>query len=361
MSDDRTLNRKAEFDEHVWDHATDAFQTAFDARRPLSDDEMATAIRVVESILEGNSDEDIAGEMRELCRDPSQIHVLMQIVGLTRNKIITDLRVPATSRELRLPSKPEGLPSASQEVWDLAAQYLIEKLRSIALPLTGMSTEDLEASVESLNQATWPGWIRQERAKRQGHEAEYRLATVLAGLKLPFEPREKADNPLCRDAQIHGVSFDLVVPSTAECLLCFKSTVHTSNIGQYGESKDALEVLEAREMLAKNYPADSTPLLMALVDGIGFRSNKSGLVGVLGNVDEFCQFASLWKAAVVAAAVLDQKVLIAFDDSGHERNHRSFVARHENAIEIVEPDGFDEESSRKPVRAGEASVQQVDD
>jgi hypothetical protein len=171
-----------------------------------------------------------------------------------------------------------------------------------------------------LNQATWSGYIRQERAKRSGHEAEYRLATLMASLRIPFTPSEKAENPLCRDVQLNGISFDLVIPDDRVPALVFKATVHTANIGQYGESKDHLEIDEARRWLDELSP-ERRPLLMAFIDGVGFRSNSAGLNGVLTKSDEFCQFRTIWKAVVVAGAksgikhkiYLSQSVLSKFE------------------------------------------------
>ena len=76
---------------------------------------------------------------------------------------------------------------------------------------------------------------------------------LLKNCGLPFQPVEKAENPLCPDKTIHKVSFDLVVPLEDAPVMVVKSTVHTSNIGQYGESKDDLEVREARKMLEEHF------------------------------------------------------------------------------------------------------------
>src|SRR5207237_8879928 len=43
--------------------------------------------------------------------------------------------------------------------------------------------------------------------------------------------------------------------------------------------------------------------LLALIDGIGFTSNRAGLDGVLSVADEFCQYRTLWKAAVLCSAL----------------------------------------------------------
>ncbi len=124
----------------------------------------------------------------------------------------------------------------------------------------------LPSAFEALNQATYPGWIRQQWAKLSGHEAEYRLAVLLDECGFPFEPQEKKDNPLCQDATVFNVSFDVVVPNAREPRMCVKATVHTSNIGQFGESKDALEMSEAAGMLDEHFRLRSAPpsLLTAL-------------------------------------------------------------------------------------------------
>lgn len=96
------------------------------------------------------------------------------------------------------------------------------------------------------------------------------------------------------------VSFDIVVPNIENPTVCIKSTVHTSNIGQYGESKDHLEVAEARRMIDA-LPIASRPTLVGFIDGIGFESNSAGLNGVLEKADEFCQFKTIWKLAVISA------------------------------------------------------------
>jgi len=82
--------------------------------------------------------------------------------------------------------------------------------------------------------------------------------------------------------------------------ICVKATVHTSNIGQYGESKDHLEIISGQRVLNKMFAPPKKPKLLALIDGLGFRSNRAGLEGVLDKADEFCQFRTIWKAIVIA-------------------------------------------------------------
>lgn len=84
-------------------------------------------------------------------------------------------------------------------------------------------------------------------------------------------------------------------------MLRIKSTVHTANIGQYGESKDDLEIREAADAIAKENASGANITLLGFIDGVGFESNRAGLEGVLSKADEFCQFRTIWKAAVIAA------------------------------------------------------------
>lgn len=348
MSTGETLTeRRTEFESHVWNHAEDAFQMSFDERVPLTASQFGPIQSVIELIRDRGTTKKIGDFIyQEMNQDPSIIFPIMQIVGLTRNKILQDLKGSLAGSSTRIPSSADKL-HRNSTVWGLAGPYLSKRLMTVLSPLVALPPDQIPGVVESLNQATWPGWIRQERAKRSGHQAEYRLANLFAALKLPFSPAQKADNPLCRDAQVDGISYDLVVPNESEPALCFKATVHTSNIGQYGESKDALEVAEAKSSLQE---LATRPLLMTLIDGVGFRSNRAGLDGVLDGADEFCQFATLWKAAVVAAHCVCSRLIVALPD--HEE-HRKFLQRYEYAIELLSPDHSEDIGL---VRAGEARL-----
>lgn len=294
---------------------------------------MAVLRVMADSIYEGHDDRALAKVLHDqLLDDPELIHAVMQIAGLTRNKILTDLRASTSAAGLRIPSSPPGL-VGKPAVWREAGPYLAFRARKVLEPISSLDGEELDGALESINQATYPHWIRQERAKRQGHQAEYRVAILMAELGIPFEPREKADNPLCRDAQIHNISFDIVVPDLSNPVLCMKSTVQTSNIGQFGESKADLEVSEAVAMLERHF-ADDRPALLAMIDGVGFRSNTQGLHGVLSHADEFCQFESIWKAAAVAAGGLGEKLTIALPE-GHEVEHQDFLDRYSHAVRIA--------------------------
>lgn len=296
--------RITEFWEHVWDHSTDPFHIKFDYRPPLTKQEVDALDSIVEALPE-RSHEEIARLIASLVESHGEelMHLLIQIVGLTRNKILTDIRAMAIDQKIPVPSSCTKLPHAP-DAWKIAGPYLVARLRSVLGPVSDQIERG--KSYEALNQATWPGYIRQERAKRSGHEAEYRFALVMDACGIPFEPQEKLQNPMCRDAQIYDVSFDLVVPSDSEGELevGVKCTVHTANIGQYGESKDVLEMNQARNMFDEKYPPDSRPILLGLADGVGFKGNPEGLKGVLKAADEFCQLRTLWKGIVVCAARL---------------------------------------------------------
>jgi len=330
--------RRAEFDAHVWDHAVDPFQADFDARPPLTQDDQQALLEVVKCIRDGGSDPGVAEVIkRELRRNRELIFTFLQIAGLTRNKILTDLRATrgVGRSTLRVPSSPDGL-HLHPDTWAVAGTYLASRLRKVLEPLSHVEGQ-LDGILEAINQATWPGWIRQERAKRQGHEAESRLAKILVAVSIPFVPPGKADNPLSGDVQLHEVSFDLVVPDLVYPLVCVKATVHTANIGQYGESKDALEMREARQTLIEHYGQETAPSLLALIDGIGFRSNRAGLLGVLTEADEFCQFRTIWKGAVVSAARLDRRIVLGLPKEEIEF-HVSFLRRYEKAVVVCELD-----------------------
>ncbi len=326
---DRLAARQLEFRSHVWNHSVDLFQVEFDTRPKLDAGELRCLERIVDSLRSGATEAELVATLRKLFEsDPQSIYVLMQAVGLTRNKIVSDLKGALAGTSASVPGKAH-LIVKRPDVWKLAGPYLASRLRTVLTPLIPAHGQALAGALEALNQATWPGWIRQERAKRQGHAAEGRLAVMLASLDLPFEPAAKADNPMCPDATVDGVSFDIVVPSAAAPGMCVKATVHTANIGQYGESKDHLEISEAREVLNRR---SSPAVLVAFIDGVGFFSNRAGLDGVLTLADEFCQFKTLWKAAVVAASACGRKVALVLPDEGE---HSDFLDRYSDSVELL--------------------------
>lgn len=352
MSDSLT-SKRAEFERQLWDHAADEFQAQFDERRELTEGELVFLNRVHTWTTEPDDDEALKLLGAALRRDEDKVAVLLQVCGLTRNKILTDLKASASAAGLKIPSNYQKI--ASTTGWKVAGPYLLKRLRAVFGQFDAKAPS-VDALFQSLNQATWPGYIRQQRAKLSGHEAEYRVAILLSSLKVPFIPEEKAENPLCRDAQIDGISFDLVVPSTENPEIVVKSTVHTANIGQYGESKDHLEMGEAREWIDRKFDGKK-PVLLAFVDGVGFRSNRAGLDGVLSKSDEFCQFKSLWKVAVIAAKRLNEPLKVALP-SAIKDQHLSFLNRWRAEDIVVDQDQL--ETTVGWLEAGDGLVTRIE-
>ena len=331
MAAETPAERVTEFRRNVWDHTVDPFQLRFDTPPPLSEDDLRALESLVNSLSVGESDEQVAAELlAEVRARPEFILTVLQAIGSTRNKILTDLRAATAGQNLRIPGSPTSL-HRNERVWQAAGLYIAVRFRQIFSPLIPL-TSGRNYALETLNRATWPGWIRQERAKRQGHEAENRLAVLCVALDIPFDPVGKAENPLTQDAQISGVSFDLVIPSRDEPLVCVKSTLHSSNIGQYGTSKDLLEVRQAAAVLAENFPANP-PTLLAMIDGVGCLSNRVGLEGILTAANEFCQFKTLWKAAALAAQRLNLEITVALPEE-HLATHRAFLARCGDTVRV---------------------------
>lgn len=343
-----------EFEHYVWDHSIDPFQMKFDDRREFSDDELKLIDRMFDAVVDEDGEAPEAALRKIFIANPNLFKIALQITGLTRNKILQDLRASGSIKELglKVPSSFDRLPSSNS--WDIAGPYLVRRLRSVFSHIDPNKLT-LSQVFEALNQATWPGYIRQERAKRSGHEAESRLATLLYSLEIPFEPEEKADNPMCRDAQIGGISFDLVVPSIKNPIVVIKSTVHTANIGQYGESKDHLEMDEARRWIDNSYKKDK-PTLLAFIDGVGFRSNSDGLNGVLTKSDEFCQFQTVWKAVIVSSKAAQAPLEVALDQEDRDY-FASFIDRWDYGDRIIERESLD--NSIGWIEAGGALIRPV--
>ncbi len=345
-------HRRAEFAANVWNHADDPFQMSFDERPPLSVAEVEALREVISTVLDESPERSAQIIGRALARDPVLMGHCLQLVGLTRNKIIQDLKAATRTGavKVQVPSSYKGLPSSN--AWKYAGPYLTKKLQTVFLPFAGDRTV-LDAAIEALNQATWPGYIRQERAKRSGHEAEFRIAALHLACGIPFEPEEKAQNPLCRDLIIGDVSFDLVIPGAARPAVCIKSTVHTSNIGQYGESKDHLEVDEAKRMLDNAYGSNDRPVLLAFIDGVGFESNRAGLHGVLEKADEFCQFNTIWKAIMISSTKMSTPMTFIMPKNSRIA-HSAFLSRHQGNSRVVDREGYN--LTGDEIEAGETLI-----
>jgi hypothetical protein len=341
--------RLEEFWQNVWDHGADAFQRQFDERRLLTPSELAE-LETVQSILYQSADDEAAAQqlLIHLKKNKPLFELLLQLSGLTRNKLVSDFRASKAARGTKKMPRSHNALIGNEAYWRIAGPWLVSRLRKT------VGLVDVKSSAEALNQATWPSFIRQERAKRSGHEAEGRLATLFQQCGIPFEPQQKADNPLVPDIKIYDVSFDLVVPSAQNPKVVFKATVHTANIGQFGESKDALEISEAKAMIADR---DIDAILFALIDGGGFTSNKDGLIQVLRNTDEFCQFETLWKAPYCCAAVTNTDLTIEIPDDDFEE-HSAFIKRYESPTAKLVPKSIMHEALLR-IPAGRGAVLKV--
>jgi len=333
-----TLERRLdEFDRHLWNHRKNPLLKGLDCPNPIKE-EYAEALT---NLADRANKDDVDGVKKLIDKyvrlyGEEFILLMLQLTGSTRSKIITDLKVEASG--VTIPTKLGGLPGS--RAWPLALDYLASSLIFVLGPVG----RDLTPSaLEAISRATWPGYIRQEKAKRGGHAGEQKLALALKGCGIPFVPEEKSDNPMCRDTQICGESFDIVVPNEKRPLVCFKSTVHTANIGQYGESKDHLEITEAKKALESL--GDHRPVLMALADGVGLKSNIAGLKGVLENADECCQFTTIWKAVVVAAHELGYDDLEIYLPESEFRYYDDFLNKYgigkEKRLSSIPADGVE--------------------
>lgn len=346
MKSEELQERQKEFYSHIWNHAEDPFQVSFDEREPLTTNDHDFLRRILEAVHTIGDEKKLGHELFKLInKSPDRLVLILQMCGLTRNKIITDLK-PAYPK---FPTAYKALVT-QETAWEAAGPYLAKKIKKIMRPLP---KEYQTGILESLNQATWPGFIRQERAKRSGHQGEYRLAILLKDCRIPFQPESKAENPICPDVQIHGVSFDVIVPGIHKPKVCVKATIHTANIGQYGESKDALEIDEAKRILDSKYDKDSRPILLALVDGIGLTTNRAGLEGVLSNADEFCQFQTLWKAVVVCSSAIKNPLHIELaTETIKEQKH--FLERYQYMKYVIpKSEGA---TAKSKVAAGEGTI-----
>lgn len=303
--------KRSEFRKFVWDHAKDVFQAKFDTRAALTPDELTALSRLLTRQNLASLENMSNAIYHEMGKSIEYLHLLIQIAGLTRNKIIQDIKAHARNNSIHVSlSSPRTLFNSS-EGSKLASEYLARQLIRIFAPVETKITPQV---FECINQVTWPGYVRQERAKRMGHEAEYRVACLLRDCGLPFAPQKKAENPLCRDIKICSVSYDLVSPSEDNPLVRVKATVHTANIGMYGQSKDDLELRQAAESM-KGMPEREKVTLLAFIDGVGFESNRAGLDGILSVADEFCQFRTIWKAAAIVASKIGRRLKIAIPET----------------------------------------------
>jgi len=318
LTNDLTRFRELFF-KYVWDHTEDDFYSSFDFP-PERAERIVEKVKILMENIEAPGDE-LIGLLTCLVSHENRpdiefLSFVVQIAGYTQNKILSDLRAKGHKAPSTFESLIGGKELKLHPSWKVAAAMLISKLVPI---LKNLSSQDISHRLRALDLATYPGFIRQQRAKYVGHYAEKKLAELLDELGIPFAPYEKKVNPLTRDVTLKGQSFDLVIPSETDPKIAVKSTVHTANTGQYGESKDKLEIKEAKEALK-----DTGVILVALADGVGFRSNADALNGLFEYSDEVVQFATLWKVPAMAVRVLGLGRLVVVFSEEHKQQEEDF-------------------------------------
>ena len=135
---EKLSQRRLEFEKHIWNHSEDAFQQSFDIRRPLNADEISALDRVRDCLHQEMSDDVIVSEIEKILKvEPELIYPIMQIVGLTRNKIVQDLKATFANSGIVVPSSPTKL-HTKQAVWNLAGPYLFKRLRTVLSPISSL-------------------------------------------------------------------------------------------------------------------------------------------------------------------------------------------------------------------------------
>lgn len=153
-------DKRAEFERHLWNHAADAFQVQFDERRDLNSDELALLADVHQWVTEPDEAKALSLLRTALIADKNRATLLLQMCGLTRNKIITDLKASPEAKKVKIPGDVRGI--AATTGWLLAGPYLLTRLRAV-LGRAKVDGPALEKLLQAVNQATWPGYIRQQR------------------------------------------------------------------------------------------------------------------------------------------------------------------------------------------------------
>ncbi len=200
--------KQKEFFRYVWDHTVDPFVVGFDIRRALNETEREW-LQQAYLVCQANVESASQGLKSLLERNGAFCTaLLLQISGLTRNRIISDLKASVGT---------DVAPKSYETLYksEAGVRYLVRRLQKVLEPLyqSGIerNSELLWGVFESLNQATYPGYIRQERAKRQGHVAEQRLADLMHGLGVPFEPAAKLEQAIVQDIIPIGASEFVII------------------------------------------------------------------------------------------------------------------------------------------------------
>ena len=124
-------DRRREFQANVWDHSQDPFQLQFDLRRKLHQSELAVLQAIVVEVKRTEDDSVLAAFLKKHIAEngPELTALLVQLCGLTRSKIISDLK--ASSTGAAVPSNYARL--HLHESWQKSGPYLAASLRRVSL------------------------------------------------------------------------------------------------------------------------------------------------------------------------------------------------------------------------------------
>ena len=86
-------HRRDEFNQFVWNHAVDPFQVQFDTQSPLLPEQQTFFQELLASNNLRDPSQLTQAVASALHRSTEHVHVLLQLVGLTRNKFVQDIKV----------------------------------------------------------------------------------------------------------------------------------------------------------------------------------------------------------------------------------------------------------------------------
>lgn len=206
-------------------------------------------------------------------------------------------------------SKDTNLSKKSVEI---ISKYLIDRqLLNILELFKKLQQSEIETIIDKL---ILPKEIQQAEAKRRGHGAEHKVATLLYQLGVNFLPSDRNLNPMASNDPNVDIdtfeiiqkqkgktySFDLIIETHLHSPLAFlQGLIHTSDPGQYGVNKSDETVQVKRDLIKSNQKYNTQKQHWGLVDGVGFSENKKDTIDkMLSEFDCFVQLKSLYKAGL---------------------------------------------------------------
>jgi hypothetical protein len=206
-------------------------------------------------------------------------------------------------------SKDANLSKKSVEI---ISKYLIDRqLLDILRLFKKLQQSEIETIIDKL---ILPKEIQQAEAKRRGHGAEHKVASLLNQLGISFVPSDRHINPMASNDPNVDIdtfeiiqkqkgktySFDLIIETHLHSPLAFlQGLIHTSDPGQYGVNKSDETVQIKRDLIKSNQKYNTQKQHWGLVDGVGFSENKKDTIDkMLSEFDCFIQIKSIYKAGL---------------------------------------------------------------